>query len=224
MSPRARAALKLLALVALLSLAGWFLARGEIDTPREFVERAMGLRDAWWAPAAFVVVYAVLATLDFSGLVLTLAGGALFGLGWGVVINTLGANLGASGGFWLARAFGRDGVRGLVGRRLAAVDRVVETGGFLWLLRLRLVPVVPFNLLNLAAGLTAIQWSTFAAVTALGILPGTIIYTWFANALVAGSREASRDAVLRVGLASGALILLSFAPWIVRRLRRAPLP
>ncbi len=227
MSPRARAVVKLLALVTLLGAGAWFLARGQwswLSSPRELVDRASALRDLWWAPTLFVAAYGLLATLNFSGLVLTLVGGAVFGVGWGTVLNTLGANLGATGAYWLARALGRDGVRFLVGDRLAVVDRFAAAGGFTWLLRLRLVPVVPFNLLNLAAGLSAMPWPLFAAATAIGILPGTFVYTWFADALVAGSRDASRDALVRAAVAGGALILLSFIPWIVRRLRRAPRP
>ena len=223
LTPRARALVSLLALVALLGLAAWLVARGQ-TSPRALVDRASALRDVWWAPIVFVVAYALLAALNFSGLALTLVGGAVFGVVWGTVLNTVGANLGASGGYWLARALGRDGVRFLAGDRLAVVDRFAAAGGFPWLLRLRLVPVVPFNLLNLAAGLSVMPWPPFAAATAIGILPGTIVYTWFADALVAGSREASRDALVRVVAAGGALILLSFAPWIVRRLRRAPSP
>ena len=217
--------MKLLTLVALLGAGAWFLARGQsswLTSPRELVDRASALRDAWWAPTLFVAAYGLLAALNFSGLVLTLVGGALFGVIWGTVLNTLGANLGATGAYWLARLLGRDGVRFLVGDRLAVVDRFAGQGGFPWLLRLRLVPVVPFNLLNLAGGLAAMPWPMFAGATAIGILPGTVVYTWFADALVAGSREASREALLRVAVAGGALILLSFVPWIVRRVQRVP--
>jgi uncharacterized membrane protein YdjX (TVP38/TMEM64 family) len=225
LSPPARAAVKLLALVVVLGAGAWFLAQGQwawLTSPRELVDRVSALSGAWWAPIVFVGAYAVLAALNFSGLVLTLLGGAVFGVGWGTVLNTLGANLGATGAYWLARGLGRDGVRYLAGDRLAAVDRFAVAGGFPWLLRLRLIPVVPFNLLNLAGGLAAMPWPRFAAATAIGILPGTFVYTWFADALVAGSREASREALLQVAIAGGALILLSFVPWIVRRLRRAP--
>ncbi len=220
-SPRARALVSLLALVALLGLAAWVVDRGQLS-PRALVDRAAALRDAWWAPFLFVMAYAVLAALNFSGLVLTLVGGAVFGVDWGTVLNTLGANLGATGAYWLARSLGRDGVRFLVGDRLAVVDRFAGQGGFPWLLRLRLVPVVPFNLLNLTGGLVAMPWPSFAAATAIGILPGTVVYTWFADALGAGSGDASREAVLRVAVAGGVLILLSFLPWIVRRVRRVP--
>ncbi len=138
-----------------------------------------------------------------------------------MVLNTLGANVGASGAFWLARALGRDGIRAFLGNRMAMVDRLAEAQGFVWLLRLRLIPVVPFNLLNFAAGATALSWRPFAAETALGILPGTVVYTWFADSVAAGVRDASRGALLRVAAAGAVLIFLTFVPWFVRRLRRS---
>lgn len=220
MTPRARAATKLLLLVAVVGLGGWLAARS-FTTPQDLAARLSVIRGSAWAPVLFVVGYAILATLDFSGLALTLAGGIVFGFWWGAVLNTLGANVGASGAFWLARALGRDGIRAFLGNRMAGVDRLAEAQGFLWLLRLRLIPVVPFNLLNLAAGATAMPWRTFAAATALGILPGTVVYTWFADSVAAGVRDASRGALLRAAAAGAVLVLLTFVPWVVRRLRRS---
>lgn len=180
-----------------------------------------GLRDRlgapWWSPVAFVVAYAALAALDFSGLALTLTGGLIFGFTGGVVLNTLGANLGANAAYALARGLGQDSVAALLGARFSRVQRFAAARGFLWLLRLRLIPVVPFNLLNLAGGLSGMPWRTFAAATALGILPGTVIYTLLANTIVSGAGEASRTAFVRLLLAGGMLLLLTFAPTIARR-------
>ena len=219
--PRARAALKLLALAAILGGA-WFIVQ---TTPardyftREGVGRvAETLRHAWWAPAAFVAVYVVACALDFSGAVLTLAGGAIFGFWWGSLLNTIGANLGATVAFWVARGLGHDSVRALLGDRMAGFDRFAQEAGFTWLLRLRLIPFVPFNLLNFAAGLTAMPWRRYAAATAIGILPATLVYSFFATALLAESQEASRAALVRVLIAGGLLILLSFVPAVGRRL------
>ena len=213
MTPRTRGALKLVALLALLALA-WFAFR---HVPAR--ELLTALRGTWWGPLAFVALYGVLSAFNFSGLVLTLAGGALFGFWWGALFNTLGANLGATGAFWLARALGREGLRTLVGDRFSAIDRLAEAGGPMWLLRLRLIPVVPFNLLNLAAGVSAMPWRPFAAATAIGILPGTLVYTYFADAIVAGVSGGSRTALVRVLVAGGVLVALSFLPAVARRLR-----
>lgn len=222
MTSRARGLLKLLALLAMLAFA-WLVLRHvpirDLLTGDGLGQLGETLRDAWWGSVAFVVLYAALVAVDFSGLVLTLAGGALFGFWWGALLNTLGANLGANVAFWLARALGREGLRGLLGDRLAGLDRLAAAQGPIWLLRLRLVPVVPFNLLNLAAGLTAMPWRGYAVMTGLGILPGTLVYTYFADALVAGVRGGSRDALVRVLVAGALLVMLSFLPSVARRLR-----
>ncbi len=212
MTPRARGVLKLLALLGLLAVA-WLVLR-EVPA-REFLN---GLRGTWWGPLAFIALYVALSALDFSGLVLTLAGGALFGFWWGALLNTMGANLGATAAFWLARALGRDGLRALVGDRMSGLNRLTEAGGPMWLLRLRLIPVVPFNLLNLAAGLTAMPWRGYAAATAIGILPGTLVYTYFADAITAGAAGGSRAALVRVFVAGVLLVALSFLPALARRL------
>jgi uncharacterized membrane protein YdjX (TVP38/TMEM64 family) len=217
--------LKLGTLVVLL-VGAWLAWR--LPAVQHFVGRDQlaTLRDRlgapWWSPAAFVVVYAALAALGFSGLVLTLAGGVVFGFERGVVLNTIGANLGANAAYALARILGKDAVAALLGARFARVQRFAEAGGFLWLLRLRLIPVVPFNLLNLAGGLAGMPWRTFAAATALGIVPGTVIDTLFADAIVTGTGEASRAAFTRLLVAGGLLVLLTLVPTITRRLGWLP--
>lgn len=175
------------------------------------------LRASWWGPLAFVLLYALLVTFDFSGLALTLTGGAVFGFGLGVLLNTIGANLGANGAYWLARMLGRDGVRALGGKRLAHLQDLANEGGAMWLFRLRLIPLVPFNLLDLAAGLSGMRWRGYAIATAFGILPGTLLYTYFADALLTGIEDRSRGVMLRALAAGLALVALSFSPAIARR-------
>lgn len=221
MSRRAGFAVKVGALAALLA-GTWLVwrtpAAQQFMAPEHLAALRERLRDPWWSPVVFVAAYGVLAALDFSGLVLTLAGGVVYGFAEGAVLNTLGANAGANAAYALARALGRDAVAAVLGERFSRVQRFGETGGFLWLLRLRLIPVVPFNLLNFAAGLAAMPWRRFAAATALGILPGTVIYTLFADAIVRGSAEATHQAFVRLSVAGVLLILLTFAPAAARRL------
>jgi uncharacterized membrane protein YdjX (TVP38/TMEM64 family) len=225
MSPTTRGALKLGVLVGLL-VGTWFVWRSPAVQHLVAHEHLVALRDrlgaSWWSPVAFVVAYAALAALDFSGLVLTLAGGVVFGFERGVVLNTIGANLGANAAYALARGLGKDAVAALLGARFSRMQRFAEAGGFLWLLRLRLIPIVPFNLLTLAAGVLGMPWRPFAAATALGIVPGTVVYTWFADAVVTGSGEGSRAALTRLLIAGGLLLLLTFAPALARRLGWIP--
>ncbi len=198
--------------VATLTPLGDYLSREGIQ------EAIAWLRGSTWAPVIFIAVYATATALAVPGSVLTLAGGALFGVFWGTIYNTIAANLGANAAFGVARFLGRDGVRTLAGDRLEALDRAAENHGFRGLLTLRLIPAVPFNALNFGMGLTAISWGAYALATLVGIFPGTLVYTLFADALLAGSREASREALIRVVVSGVLLVGLSFLPTLARKL------
>lgn len=211
-----------LALIIVLVVGGLFAANLTPLAPtfgRQGIGRAIEwLRASEAAPALYMVIYAAASALAIPGSILTLAGGAMFGVFWGTIYTTVAANIGATAGFVIARFLGRDGIRRLAGSRLDALDRATSDYGFRGLLTLRLIPVVPFNALNFGAGLTSIGWRPYALATAIGIFPGTVVYTMFADALLAGSQEASREALARVLVSGALLILLSFLPTIARRL------
>jgi len=221
MTPSSGALLRLIVLLLLVSAGaavaaftplGDYLSRDGVGQGIEW------LRASRAAPLLYIAIYAAATALAIPGSILTLAGGAMFGLVGGTIYTTIGANIGANAAFGVGRFLGRDGIRRLAGDRLDALDRATENHGFRGLLTLRLIPAVPFNALNFGSGLTSIGWSTYAAATAVGIFPGTVVYTMFADALLAGSQEASRNALLRVLLSGGLLIVLSFLPVIARRL------
>ncbi len=217
-----RSPLLRLALLAVLLAGGvsaaLFTPLGDVLSV-EGVGRAIdGLRAAPAAPVIYIAVYTAATAFAMPGSVLTLAGGAVFGVVPGILYTTIAANLGANAAFGLSRTLGRSGVEALARGRLDALDAATTNHGFKGLLTLRLIPAVPFNALNFGAGLTSIGWPTYAAATAVGILPGTVIYIVFADALLAGSREASRDALIRVVVAGALLLLLSFLPSIARRI------
>ncbi|MGI9627128.1 MAG: VTT domain-containing protein [Longimicrobiales bacterium] len=221
---KGRPLLKLAALVALvvggllaarLTPLGDYLTRDGIGAGIEF------LRNSTLAPVIFIALYAGATALAIPGTILTLAGGAVFGLYWGVLFNSIAANIGANAAFLLARGLGREGVRGLMGndsKTLKKMDDVVGEHGFQGLLTLRLIPLVPFNALNFGSGLMPLKWSTYALATLIGIFPGTVVYTFFADALLQGSQEASREALIRAVIAGALLVLLSFLPKILKRL------
>ncbi|HUL49349.1 MAG TPA: TVP38/TMEM64 family protein [Gemmatimonadales bacterium] len=219
-----RGGIKLLLFILVL-VAGVIVVRAspahQYFTAQGITTLVSQLRREPWAPFAFVAAYTVATAFDFSGAVLTLLGGAIFGFWWGSVLNLLGANLGASGAFWLARGLGREGLTSLTGGGFGALDQFSAERGFAWLLRLRLIPIVPFNLLNFAAGLTAMSWRTFALATAIGVVPATLVYTYFADALLVAGKphvEAQR-VIVRVSVALAALVALSFVPSLFARRR-----
>lgn len=201
---------------ALAYWAGWF--RGV--TPERVGTLRDRLRGTSGAPLVFVALYVLASALALPGTLLTLAGGAIFGTVLGTLLNWIGATLGATASFAISRWFGRDAARTLLGRRAAALDKLSTEHGFAALLRLRLIPIVPFNVLNFAAGLTGIGAGQYVAATAIGILPATAIYTYFASALIGGASGARAHALASAAVAGALLIMLSFVPSLARRFGR----
>jgi uncharacterized membrane protein YdjX (TVP38/TMEM64 family) len=170
----------------------------------------------WLAPLAFVAIYIAWTVLLFPGVVPTLAGGALFGIVAGSVLTLVGAVVGATLAFSIGRRLGRTHVERLVGGRVARLDEWMGRNGFLALLYARLVPVVPFNLLNYAAGVAGMSVRSYVIATAVGIVPGTIAYTALGNA-------AAHPGSLPFIVSLGAVALLTLiAGLLSRRHRRAP--
>ncbi len=225
--------LKFAALVAII-VVGWLIARetpaGDYISLAILMECRNALSNSAWAPLVFVVIYSSATAFALPGSVLTIAGGAIFGFWWGALLNSIGANIGANAAFWLARTLGRDGAvkvgTSWLSRWLGAdgvawgekLGRSTEKHGFMGLLVLRLVPLVPFNALNFGSGFTRLRWYDYAFATVVGILPGTLVYTFFADALVLGSTEASSEARTRLWIAAGMMLALSSIPLIARKL------
>jgi uncharacterized membrane protein YdjX (TVP38/TMEM64 family) len=139
---------------------GLVAANGTVPSAAAIEQR---LRDlGGWAPAVFVASYAVATLLFVPGSLLSLAGGALFGPVWGVAINLAGATSGAILAFLAARYIAGDAVTRRVGPRLRQVIAGVEAEGWRFVAVVRLVPLVPFNLLNYALGLTRIRMMPYA--------------------------------------------------------------
>lgn len=208
-------------LVALL-VGAYLAARAagltRLTDPAQLSAAVRGLRERRFIAPAFVGAYALATALALPGSVLTIAGGAIFGFRLGVLLNWTGALLGATLAYLLARALGADALRRVLGGRADRLEALAGSHGFGTVLRLRLIPVVPFNLLNFAAGLARVPLRDYLLGTALGLIPGTVVYTWFADALLAGAAGARRDALVRLAIAGAVLILLSFAPALARRL------
>jgi uncharacterized membrane protein YdjX (TVP38/TMEM64 family)/rhodanese-related sulfurtransferase len=171
-----------------------------------------------WAPAGFIALYAMATVLFFSGALLSLAGGALFGPVWGTLWNLLGALMGATLAFLVARIIGADWIAQRLGGRLKRVIDGVEAEGWHFVALMRLVPLVPFNLLNYALGLTRISLPAYVLASAICMLPGAVAYTWLGYA---GRSVAAGDtSALRYGLFGlGALAMIAFLPRLFRRFR-----
>jgi uncharacterized membrane protein YdjX (TVP38/TMEM64 family) len=172
-------------------------------------------------PLVFIVVSAALTPALFPGPLLAGASGLLFGTWLGTPIAIVSATLGASLAFSLARWIAHDAVEQLQGRRLAALRAFIARRGFLSILYARIVPGVPYSMVNYAAGLSPVALRTFAAATALGCAPRAFAYTALGGSLDdLGSPEAiAAYAVLVVmGVAGG------FVAQRDLRAARAPAP
>lgn len=211
------------ALAALLAagLLGAFLLRDRLDLPA--LEAAVGGLGAWGA-LVFAGLFAAGTVLFLPGSVFGLAGGALFGPLWGTVVNLMGGTLGATLAFLAARRLAGDWVARRAGGRLRQVVEGVEAEGWRFVMLVRLVPAVPFNLANYALGLTRIPLGQYVLASAVAMLPGTAAYAWLGHAgrsaLAGGGEAALRYSLL--GLA--ALAAIAFLPRLVRRVVRAPTP
>ncbi|MGQ4660347.1 FAD-dependent oxidoreductase [Lysobacter sp. F6437] len=171
----------------------------------------------WLAAGVFFAVYVAVAAASIPGAaVMTVAAGALFGLLEGTLLVSFASTTGASLAFLVARFVLRDNLRARYGERLKKIDAGIESDGAFYLFTLRLVPVFPFFVVNLLAGLTSIRLRTFYWVSQLGMLAGTLVYVYAGTQL---ARIDSLRDVLSPGLL-GALVLLGLLPLLARWLTR----
>jgi len=162
---------------------------------------------------AFGLAYVVVTALSLPGAAaMTLAAGALFGLVEGTIIASIASTIGATLAMLSARFIARDWVRARFPKAVEAVDRGLARDGNFYLLSLRLIPVFPFFLVNLAMGLTAMRVGTFAAVSQIGMLPGTIVYVNAGTQLAAieSSADITSPALI------GSFVLLGLFPLIAK--------
>lgn len=145
--------------------------------------------------------------------VLTLAGGALFGLFWGTAIVSFASTIGATLAFLAARYLFKDRIQAQFGERLQAINDGIARDGAYYLFTLRLVPLFPFFLINLLMGLTSIKTCTFYGVSQLGMLAGTLVYV---NAGTQLANIASLSDILSPALV-GSFALLGVFPLIAKK-------
>ena len=164
-----------------------------------------------WGPVVFVGAYALLTLLPLPKGVLSAAAGLAFGFTTAATLVYAAALLGAGLAFVIGRALGRDAIERLTGTRIARIDRLLARRGLLTVVGLRLVPLVPFTVINYAAGLSTVRRRDYALGTAIGIVPGTLSY------VALGSGIASGQSGLVVAAAAVLVLLSALA---ARRLMR----
>ena len=217
MSNSRRRWLLLLAVAALVAL--FFL----LDLPQklslEALREAQTSLLAWRqrapasAAALYGLAYVLVTGLSLPGAaVMTLAGGAIFGLGLGTLLVSFASSAGATIAFLLARTLLREPMQKRFAARLAPIEEGLRRDGVLYLLSLRLVPVFPFFLVNVVMGLTPIRTLAFYLTSQIGMLPGTLVYV---NAGTQLAQLRSLEGILTPPLLLS-LALLGAFPWIAR--------
>ena len=172
------------------------------------------------APLAFIMVYAVGVCLFVPGTLLTTLGAAIFGPYFGFIYVWLGAMIGSSLAFFIGRYLGRDFAASLIGDRLKKYDEAIARNGFATVLYLRLV-YFPFTPMNFGMGLTKVRFRDYFSGTALGIIVGTFIFTFFVGTVKDVWASGQWEGLLswKIFFSLGLFIFSFFIPKIVERLR-----
>lgn len=184
--------------VAVAVVVGLLVDLPEVEEVRESIDEA-GLLGA----LLFALVYGAITLTPAPKAVLSIAAGTLFGFWQAIPLVILGAMLGATTAFVLGRALGRDAVEKYVGARIDRVDALLSERGIPAVIAVRLVPVIPFTVINYASGLTGLRRRDYLIGTAIGMLPGIAAY------VAIGAYGFELDG--RLWIALGALGLLSLA-------------
>lgn len=205
---KAKKALITIGILAGLGGLCWYL--GTLVTPQELQAALQGLGS--WAAIGYIGLFTLLPAFFFPVAVLALAGGLLFGLWWGSLYTFLGAILNCTLMFFLARYAGRKQVEAFVADKLSPIwqqrlANLNSKSGFALLIILRLIPAVPYNLINYAFGLSAMKYPAYILASCIGIIPGTFA---FINIGDKALDVTSPDFRIAVGLLALLLAVTSF--------------
>ena len=215
--------MKKIALLLLMGvlMAGFFFFDLHHVLSLEGIKGSLGEIQRWressplLAVGAFFTIYVLVTALSLPGAaVMTLVGGALFGLLWGTVIISFASSIGALFAFLVSRYLLQDTVQSKFGDRLKTLNAGIEKDGAFYLFTLRLVPIFPFFMINLLMGLTPIRARTFYWVSQVGMLAGTLVYV---NAGTQLGQLESLSGILSPGLILS-FVLLGIFPLLARKL------
>jgi uncharacterized membrane protein YdjX (TVP38/TMEM64 family) len=198
---------------AVLSGAGDYLNLEYLKQQR-VIFQVMYAESPLMVVSGYFLLYLLVATFSIPGAaVLTIGCGALFGFFVGTLIGSFASSIGALLAFWIVRFIARDGFQTKFAKQLAAVNQGVQDDGAFYLFGLRLVPVLPFFLVNILMALTPIKSWTFYSVSQVGMLAGTMVY------VNAGTRLAEIDSLSGIldPQLLFAFVLLAIFPIVARK-------
>ena len=167
-----------------------------------------------WTPIIYIALYTLGTLLILPSTPLNLAGGAIFGIWWGTLWTTIAAVVAAVVAFAFTRSIGRELIARKMAGRWQAIDAEIRQGGLFYMFAIRLLPIIPYGLVNFAAGLTSISYRDYLIGTILGTVPGILPFVMMG----AGLQALSQGDILPLMLASALTgILVGGATWYRRR-------
>lgn len=180
--------------------------------------RTLVLSFGIYAPLVFIVLFALAPLVFFPDGILALAGGLIFGFYMGSLYILLGALCGGTLSFYIARVYGKWLHKKLAHEKWVSFNKNIKKHGFITIFLLRLVPLVPFNIISYSAGFSHIAYRDFFFATLLGMIPGVLIYANIgAHALAFGSVQFYLSIAFLGGLVVVSMVLQK---WIKKRLER----
>ncbi len=167
-----------------------------------------------WAPIIYISLYTLGTLLILPSTPLNLTGGAIFGIWWGTLWTTVAAVFAAAVAFTFTRTIGRELIAKKLAGRWQAIDAEIRTGGLFYMLAIRLLPIIPYGLVNFTAGLTSIRYQDYLTGTILGTVPGVLPFVMMGASLQALSQG---DIVPLMFASALTGMLVAGATWYRRR-------
>jgi uncharacterized membrane protein YdjX (TVP38/TMEM64 family) len=192
------------------TVAGIYLLGGINQQQLQLWLQQMGI----WAPIIYILVYAIATIFILPSTPLNLSGGAIFGSVWGTVWTSIAAVLAAVLSFGFSRTIGRKIVEQKLAGKWQSLDQEMEQGGFFYMFAIRLLPLIPYGMVNFAAGLTSIKFRDYFFGTLLGTVPGILPFVMMGAGLTALKQGNVLPILVALALIG---MLVGTATWYRRR-------
>ena len=177
-----KSSILLLTIICIIATGiGMFLIGGIDRQQLQTWLEAMGIL----APIIYVVLYTIGTLLILPSTPLNLTGGAIFGIWWGTIWTAVAAVIAAIVAFAFTRTVGKDIIAQKFAGRWEAIDAEIRLGGLFYMFSIRLLPIIPYGLVNFAAGLTSIRWRDYIIGTLLGTVPGVLPFVMMGSGFTA---------------------------------------
>lgn len=199
----------------LATILGIYLLGGIEQEQLQIWLKKMGL----WAPIIYIILYTLGTLLILPSTPLNLSGGALFGVWWGTLWTTVAAIVAAIIAFFFTRTVGRELIAKKLAGRWQAIDAEMRQGGLFYMFAIRLLPIIPYGIVNFVAGLTSIRFRDYLLGTTLGTVPGILPFVMMGAGLQALSQGEILPLMVAFTLTG---MLVGVATWYRRRRQFPP--